>query len=50
MIMESLRRLRYIAKPNSHFVSFDLNDGFYALSLHPKDHEAFTINSDGQLS
>jgi len=47
--METLRRLRYIAKPNDHFVSFDMLDGFYALSNHPKDREAFTINMDGQL-
>jgi hypothetical protein len=26
--METLRRLRYIAKPNDHFVSFDMKDGF----------------------
>ena len=49
MKMETLRRLRYIAKPNDHFVSFDLKDGFYALSIHPKDREAFTMNLDGQL-
>jgi hypothetical protein len=47
--METLRRLRYIAKPNDHFVFFDLKDGFYALSIHPKDREAFTMNLDGQL-
>ncbi len=49
MKMETLRRLRYIAKPNDHFVSFDLKDGFYALSIHPNDREAFTVNFDGQL-
>jgi len=47
MKMETLRRLRYIAKPNDYFVSFDLKDGFYALSIHPKDREAFTVNLDG---
>ncbi len=49
MKMETLRRLRCIAKPNDHFVSFDLEDGFYAISIHPKDREAFTVNMDGQL-
>jgi hypothetical protein len=49
MKMETLRRLRYIAKPNEDFVLFDLKDGFYALSIHPKDREAFTINLDGHL-
>jgi hypothetical protein len=43
------KRLKYIAKPNDHFVSFDLKDGFYALSIHPKDREAFRIYMDGQL-
>ncbi len=46
MKMETLRRLRYIAKPNDNFVSFDTKDGFYALSIHPKDREAFKINLD----
>jgi hypothetical protein len=45
--METLRRLRYISKPNDHFVSFDLKDGFYALSIYPRGREAFTINMDG---
>ena len=26
-----------------------LHDGFYALSIHPKDREAYTINLDGKL-
>ena len=47
--METLTRMRYIAKPNDHFVSFDLKNGFYALSIHSKDREAFTENLDGQL-
>ncbi len=38
-----------IAKPNDYFVSFDLKDGFYALSIHPKDRKAFLLNLDGQL-
>ena len=49
MKMETLRRLRYITKPNDHFISFDLQDGFYALSIHPKNREAFTVNLDGHL-
>jgi hypothetical protein len=49
MNIETLRRLWYIVKPNDqHFVSFDdLKDGFYALSIHPKDREAFTVNLGG---
>jgi hypothetical protein len=49
MKMETLRRLRYIPTPNAHFISFDLKDGFYALSIHPIDREAFTVNLYGQL-
>jgi hypothetical protein len=49
MKMETLRRLRLIAKPNDYWVSFDLKDGFYALAIAPQDREAFTINIDGQL-
>jgi hypothetical protein len=48
MKMEKLRR-QYIAKPNDRFDSFHLKDGFYALSIHPKDREEFTVNQDGQL-
>ncbi len=49
MKLKTLSRLRYIAKPNDHVVSFDFNDGFYALSIHPKDCKAFTVNLDGKL-
>ncbi len=47
--METLKRLRYIVKPNDHFVSFNMQYHFYALSIHPKDREAFTLNLDGHL-
>jgi hypothetical protein len=47
--MEIMGQLRYIAKPGDHRVSFDLKDGFYALEIHPKDREAFTVNLNGQL-
>jgi hypothetical protein len=49
MKIETLRRQRYIAQPNVHFVSFDVKDGFYAISIYPKDREAFTVNLDEQL-
>jgi hypothetical protein len=49
MKMEAQRRLRYIANPNDHFVSFDLKVGFYALPIHPKDREAFTVYLDVKL-
>ncbi len=49
MKMETQGRLRYIAKPNDPFVSFDTKDEFCALSIHPKDREAFTVNLHGHL-
>jgi hypothetical protein len=49
MKIKTLRQLRFIEKLEDHWVSFDLKDGFYALSIHPKDREAFTININGQL-
>jgi hypothetical protein len=48
--METLRRLRYIVKPNDTFVSLDVKDIFYALSIYPKDRMEFTVNFDGKLS
>ncbi len=39
----------FIVRPDDHRVSFDLNDGFYALAIHPKNREAFTIILNGQL-
>ncbi len=49
MKMETMRSLRLIAKPGDHWVSFDLKDGFYSLSIAPQDREAFTINLNGKL-
>ncbi len=42
--METLYRVCVIAKPNDHWVTFVLKDGFSALSIAPKDREAFTVN------
>ena len=49
MKVETLRRLRLIAKPNDYWVSFDLKDDLYALAIAPQDLKAFTINIDRQL-
>ena len=49
MKMETLRQLRYIAKQGDHWVSFDLKYGLYALAIHPKNREAFTMNLNGHL-
>jgi len=49
MKMETLWRLQYIAKTNDYFVSFDLHNGLYAFSIHPKVRDALTVNLDGKL-
>jgi hypothetical protein len=35
MKMETLRSLRIITRPNDHWISFDLKDGFYSLATAP---------------
>ena len=47
MKVETLRSLRFITKPGDHWVSFDINDGFYSLAINPKDREAFIFNLNG---
>jgi hypothetical protein len=49
MKMETLWSLRLNAKPGDHWVSFELKDGFYPLTLAPEDREAFTANLYGKL-
>ncbi len=49
MKMDTLRQLRFIAKPRDHWVSFDLKLGFYALAIHPKDRKAFTVNINDKV-
>ncbi len=49
MKMETLRSIKLITRPGDHWVSFDLKDGFYSLSIAPQDKEAFTVNFYGQL-
>ncbi len=48
MKMDKLGRLRLVAKPDHNWVSFDLKDGFYDLSIAPpQNSDAFTVNVDG---
>jgi hypothetical protein len=47
--METLRSLKLITRPGDHWVSFDVEDGFYSIAIAPQDREAFTVNLDGQL-
>ena len=47
--METLRYLRMIAKPDDHWVSFDLEDAFYSFAIAPHDRADFIVNLDGKL-
>ena len=49
MKMESLKRLRYLARKGDWFFSFDLQDGFYALGIIPEDRQYFTVNIRGKI-
>ncbi len=50
MKMESLKRLRYLARKGDWFFSFDLQDGFYALGIIPEDRQYFTVNIRGKIN
>ena len=49
MKMETLKRLRHLAKRGDWFFSFDLQDGFYALGVAPEDRQFFTVDIRGKL-
>lgn len=49
MRMETLKRLRHIAVKNDWMVTFDLKDGFYALSIAPEDRKFFAVNINGEI-
>jgi hypothetical protein len=46
---ETLKNLRRLAKRNDWMFSFDLEDGYYAVALHPEDRKFFTVEVDGEL-
>ena len=46
---ETLKHLRRLAKKNDWMFSFDLEDGYYAVALHPEDRKFFTVEVDGEL-
>ena len=48
MKMETLRHLQNIAKPGDWFASFDLQDGFYAVSIAPEFRKYFTFLVNGK--
>lgn len=38
-----------MAKPNDWMISFDLEDGYYAIQIHPDDRKYFSVEVDGQI-
>ena len=49
MKMETLKRLRHLARQGDWLFSFDLQDGFYALGVAAVDRKYFTVNIRGTL-
>lgn len=47
--METLKRLRLIARRGDHMVSFDIKDGFYHVGLHEADRRFFQVSIEGVL-
>ena len=45
--METLRLLSRLARPGDWMVSLDLQDGFYAVGIHPDDQRYLTVALDG---
>lgn len=46
---ETLKRLRHLARHNDWMLSFDLQDGYYALGIDPEYRDFFTVNYRGKL-
>jgi len=46
---ETLKSLKRMAKKNDWMFSFDLEDGYYAIAIHPEDRPFFTVEVDGEL-
>jgi len=44
---ETLKRLSRMAQKGDWMVSFDLQDGYYAVAIHPEDRQYLTIQVDG---
>ena len=49
MKFETLKVLRTMAQRNDWMVSMDLQDGFYAIGIHPDFRDYFTVNYRGTL-
>jgi hypothetical protein len=46
---ETLQSLRHLAKRGDWAISFDLEDGFHAISIHLDDRKYFTISIGGKV-
>ncbi len=49
MRMETLTRLRTLARPGDWMFSFDLQDGYNMVGIHPEDRKYFTFDIGGRL-
>ncbi|KAK3287913.1 hypothetical protein CYMTET_4591 [Cymbomonas tetramitiformis] len=47
--METLKKLRRLAKPGDWFFSFDLQDGFHAVGIHPDFQHFMQFDLQGEL-
>eukprot|EP00873_Tetraselmis_striata_P013848 jgi/Tetstr1/434112/TSEL_023256.t1 len=47
--METLMGVRHLTTKGDYMLSFDLQDGFYALGIAPSDRDYFTVNIRGTL-
>ena len=48
--LETLKRLRYLARPKDYCISIDLQDGFYAMGLQPQDRMYMTYEIPSDLA
>jgi len=46
---ETLKSLRHLAKRGDWAISFDLEDGFHAIPIHPDDRKYFTFSIGGKV-
>jgi len=44
---ETLRRLHHLARPGDWMFSLDIEDGFYAIPVHPADRQFLTVELEG---
>jgi hypothetical protein len=47
--METLLGVKHRTRKGDYMLCFDMQDGFYAVSINPADRDYFTVNVRGQL-